>query len=343
MAVKDALSSEDRSALETRVSEGLASAFTDDGTDEIVNLPEQEERKPATEKADEVVAEVEAEPTDEVVAEAEAESTETDPEAKANPEKEAAAVESTGPTLPAAYRRTLKAYEWTDEEIENALKTGGEQFVASASKMHATRSREISQFAALGRASRQQPAAAPAIESPKPVDVDALTKLYGDETFIKNIAGPLNQTVAQINAALPRIQAMEQVAQQAQLEQLGRQVDTFFKTNEGVAEYGDTAATATEAQLSARMKVLELADALRSGSRQQGRNLTFDEALQIAYDTSSTVTKATTARKEVVKQLQTRAKAVTLRPQTKATVVKTGPDRTAIEAKVRKGLAAVFA
>lgn len=324
----------DRAELEATVAEGLSRVFADD-SEELENLPAETEKELPTpphkrepeEKADGAVAETLETP--EVA------------EDKDKPIPEAAPVVKTGPTLPAAYLRTLKAYEWTDEEITDALSTGGDKFVASAGKMHATRSKELQQFAAAGRAARQNPQQATVIEAATPVDVAALAKQYGDEDLIKKLAGPLNATVAQINAALPRLQAMEQVAQQAQLEKLGQQVDQFFVASDGVEAYGKTAASATPEQLQARMQVLELADALRAGGRQQGKNLNFDEALQLAYDATSTVPKQVTARKELVKTLTTRAKAVTLRPQTKA-VLKSGPARSDLENNVRAGLAKVF-
>lgn len=324
----------DRAELEASVAEGLSKVFADD-SDELENLPaESETETPTPPHNREPEKEAEAVDAEEKVAEAEVE---------AKPEKEAVAAPKGGSTLPAAYRRTLKAYEWTDEEIADALASGGDKFVASAAKMHQTRSKELQQFAAAGRAARntQNGTKQVEIEAATPVDVAALAKVYGDEKLINDLAGPLNKTVAQINAALPRIKAMEQVAQQAQLEQLGKQVDNFFVSADGVEQYGKTAATATDDQLTARMKVLELADALRAGSRQQGQNLNFDDALQLAYDATSTVSKTTTARKDIVKTLEARQRSITLRPQTKAHV-KGGPTRSDLENNVRSGLKKVF-
>ena len=336
-----------REELEASVAKGLAEVFADD-SEELENLPVETEAKsdlvpphkrpPTAEKSTEEVAEAEEPATEDPVS-ADAEKTDDTekPAAEAAPDK--------GSTLlPAAYRRSLKAYEWTDEEIDSALAKGGEQFLGTAAKIHQTRSKELQQFAAAGRAAKTAPAKTEPTTSSEaiaPVDVAALHQIYGaDEVLIAKMAEPLNRTIAEINKVLPKIRAQEQASQQQQLETFGRQLDTFFGSSDATETYGKTAGTATEAQLAERIKVVELADALIAGGRQQGRVLSLDEALQMAYDATTTVTKTATARKEITKTLEQRNRGITLKPG--ARVAPKAPDRSALESRVKGKLAAVF-
>lgn len=331
----------DRAELESRVAEGLSKAFTSDDSDEIVNVPAESEKVDLTppHKRPEVKEETPAE-------EISSDSTESTPKAEAEAETPAAeaVADKSASTLPAAYRRSLKAYEWTDEEIDNALKNQGDAFLATAGKIHATRSKELQQFAAAGRAlqSQRKPVTDTAESLLKNVDVADLQKLYGaDEALITKMAGPVNEAIAKINAAMPRIRAAEQFAQQAQLETFGRQLDMFFSASDNADSFGKSAIKATEEQLAARTKVVELADALIAGGRQQGRNLSMDDALQMAADATTTVTKKEIARKEIAKTLVQRSRSITLKP-TARQIVKPVADRSKLEAKVKTGLAKAF-
>lgn len=330
----------DRTELEARVADKLAEVFPT-GVDEVLDnvaedtkpekpvpphkRPPEAETKPAEDPA-----------TDKTVEEVPAATSE---EKETKPATEEAAP-TDGPTLPAAYRRTLKAYEWTDEEINQALTQPG--FLGTAAKLHATRTKEMQHFAEVGRKVRQT-APAPVQETDlSPVDVEGLKKVYGDEALIKQISDPVNAAIARINQALPKIRASEQAAQIAQLETLGKQVDQFFGSSEAADIYGKAAGSATDAQIVARTAVLEMADALRSGARQQGRDMSFDEALQTAYDAKTSVTKTETARKDIVKTLQTRAKAISIKPSGRV-AAKPAASRSDLEKKVGDKLKAIFA
>lgn len=326
----------DRTELEARVADNLAEVFptgVDEVLDNVAEDTKPEKPVPPHKRPPEAPAEELAE-----ASETTAEAKETPSEKETKPAVEEAAP-TDGPTLPAAYRRTLKAYEWTDEEINQALTQPG--FLGTAAKLHATRTKEMQHFAEVGRKARQT-APAPVQETDlSPVDIEGLKKVYGDEALIKQISDPVNAAIARINQALPKIRASEQAAQIAQLETLGKQVDQFFGSSEAADIYGKAAGSATDAQIVARTAVLEMADALRSGARQQGRDMSFDEALQTAYDAKTSVTKTETARKDIVKTLQTRAKAITIKPSGRAATPKVA-DRSKLEMNVKDGLAKIF-
>lgn len=335
----------DRDALAAKLEKKMASAFADE--DAAAEVEETE--TPAKE------TEVEEKPADEAGKE---ETTETESEAEAAAPVAGAKPASDAPTLPAAYRRSLKAYEWTDEEIESAIKQGGQNFIATAAKIHANRNKEVQQWAEAGRAARQQTtsteqAATAKPSTPellKPVDVEALKKQYGDEALVENLAGPVNRAIEQINRIMPLIHQSQQQSKMAELETLGKQVDGFFggKEMEPYHEaYGTDTAKLSNEQLSGRQKVLELADALIGGAKMQGRSLTLGDALQLAFDSVSGPAKTQAARAAITKQLKVREKGISLKPSSRGTQSLGGGSRQARNdaerlSNVSKGLKAAF-
>lgn len=284
----------------------------------------------------------------------------TETEATPKDESEAAVSEAKpgAPTLPDAYRRSLKAYEWTDEEIDANLKSMGPAFIATAAKLHQTRNKEVAEWAKIGRQARdpaptqtqttdtrtasqpQQPATL------QRVDVEKLKKQYGEEALIDEIVGPMNRVVDQINQILPTIQQTQYRSKQAELETLGRQVDGFFGGKDMTTykdQYGASSAGLNDSQLEARQKVLEMADALIVGAGQQGRMLTFGEAMQLAHDSVSSGTQKKAARQEIAGKLQQRNKGISLKPSGKS-AVKTSPasNRSDLEKRIGQGLRTMF-
>ena len=321
------LSDDAASELAERIQGKFDDIFAE-ADDKPVEKPVEEE-KPAEEEP--VSADAEKEPEKE-----EKPATEEKP-AEEKPAEEAAA-DPDAPTLPAAYRRSLKGYEWTDEEIDSALKHGGNGFVATAAKLHATRSKEVGEWAKLGRERQQrqnaptpaQPAASsvgnPLVPS---VDAAALKKQYGDEPLIDKITGPVNAAIAAINKMLPAVQQSHARTQRTEMETLGKQIDDFFSTGEmkEVADvYGTKTDTLTEAQLAERKKILEHADALVGGASMQGRTLTLEQALQLSADALLSGKREQIARDRLAATLKTRQKGLVNKPGSrKAATVADGP------------------
>lgn len=333
-----------RDDLAAKIQDKFKAAFATDG-----DVEEEVEETPAAEATKEEPAD-EDEPA-EVKATEEAE----EAAAPASEKKSAAGT----PTLPAAYRRSLKAYEWTDDEIDNALATGGDRFVLTAQKMHANRNKEVAQWAEAGRAARQpgqqtQTSNQKPVEDDgqlKPVDAAALKAKYGDEALIDDIVGPVNKVVAQINKLVPQVQRSQQQSQQTELETLDRQVQAFFGSKD-LEAYRETAyghgANQTPEHITNRQKVLETADALIGGAKLQGRYLTLDEALTLAHDSVTAPIKAKAARTELGNQLKKRNTAISLRPNTRgaaagSTGVAKAATRSELEKRVQFGLRKAFA
>jgi len=325
--------------IEESVKESLAETIQT-RFDSVMNTDEPDDETPAE---TEPVTEPAAEPTDEAAPATEELEAETQPTAEAAPVK--------AQPFPAAYRRSLKAYDWTDEEINEAAKQPG--FLTTAAKIHQNRNKEVSGWAEAGRKAQAQqstPAkqeSAPANTGLKPIDAAKLKAQYGDEALIDALVGPVNQAIEQMNQMLPIVQQTQQRAQMAHGETLVRQIDGFFsgKGMESYKEtYGTDTATLTEDQLAGRNKVLEFADALTAGAQMQGRTLHLNDAMQLAFDAVSGGTKTQAARKELTQTLKTRAKGVTLKPGSRGTNLNASPakGRSDLEKRVKSSLASVM-
>lgn len=292
-------------------------------------------------------------------AETTAETTEATPAAEEKAETtttpEAAAPKAS--TLPAAYVRTLKALEWSDEEIASAGQNAA--LLPSIAKLHQSRNKELAGWAELGRKTReQQQTTAPAKEAAAkattlqaltPVEIKALKDQYGDTDggLVDTIMSRMNPLIEKLQAALPIVEATQARSQQAQADMLNRQITTFFGSKELTPykdEYGTDAGKLTDKQTGTRQKLLEYADALIGGASMQGRPMSFDEAMQAAHDAVSGGLKEKAARTQVVSQLQQRQRAITVKPGARAAVTKTSVAKTRgeLESRVKKGLSSVL-
>jgi hypothetical protein len=268
----------------------------------------------------------------------------------------------TGPTLPSAVIRSLKAYDWDDASIASAMKADPANFTVAAQKIHGNRVAEQQRWADLGRAAKaNQPkgetnltaseaAAAKHIDAKtglfRPLDVDALVEKHGNEDMVRSITEPVNEVIRQINALLPDLATGVSTIRQSRHETLARQVDQFFEQKElepFQKVYGkDSAAMDTE-QTQARNKVLEMADALMAGAAQQGRKLTVTDAMTMAHDHVSSGFKQETTRREIKASVTVRNKGLTLKPSTNGTKSTGAPKSGAeLESRTRQRLAAVF-
>lgn len=282
----------------------------------------------------------------------EAAAPETDTKTEDTPET-ASSTPSTGITLPAAHVRSLKAYGWSDEEIKQNLSVLGDKFLTTAARIHKNRNDEVTSWADAGRKARQEqqnPPQKTRIEEVTPtlqkIDGDRLKKQYGEHELIDSLVKPYNQLLEEFQRIAPIVQQSQQRTQQAELETFGRQIEAFFgsKELEPLRDVYGTASNMTEAQIAARNKVLETADALRVGARVQGRELSPDAAMQLAIDSVSSGTKTQVARNQIREGLRTRGAAITLKPSGKgARPANAKPqNRGALEKKVGTALSALF-
>lgn len=337
----------EKEALAGKISDDFAKAM---GTDEELETPAAEETP--SEPAPEAAAE-----------ETETPAAEPEPE---TPAAEAAPTPKAGPSLPAAYKRTLEWAEWTPEEIA-ALESDPDQlrtFLPTIDKLHQTRNKELAAFAEAGRkakeAKQQQtqalPAQPPASATISPISAEQVKKLkdeYGEgaHALIDTLVGPLNQMAAQLQQALPVVQETQARAQQAQAEMWNRQIDGFF-ADKSMAAYAETygakpVGEISPEQVAQRNKVLEYADALMGGASMQGRSISFGQAMQAAHDAISGGLKEQAARKQIASQLQKRQAGLSLKPGARGSQAPTRPSggppsKKELENRVKKSLATVL-
>lgn len=305
----------DRAAVETATAARMAAVFGDEPAEETP--AEGDENVEVTDGAVEETPVKEEESTEEIVKEAAV--------------KPPVAKPATGnsPTLPESIRRSLKAYGWEDAEIDSNLKSLGASFITTASKIHDNRNTETARMAAEGRAARERASAEAAqraanpqqAEALKPLDVAALKTKYGEDKMVDEIAGPINAVIAQINQMMPQVQQSQKAARDAEMSSFGKKIEDFFgsKALKPYAKlYGDSAAgELVQDNWNARNKVLETADALMYGAKQQGRTITLEAAMEQAHDSVSSGFKVAAVRAGIKKELVTRSKGITLRPANK--------------------------
>lgn len=354
-----------RAALEAKVSKGLA-RLRGELPEEPEAAADESEVEEAADDQPEVVTptDEEEDPKPSLPGGEDDEDEEEEPEEVAEEQspKPKAKAEAKGPTFPAAIKRSLLAYGWTEDEVNEAIANDeGGKFLATATRIHQNRNQEIAAWAAAGRAARPKqeapaekgkPQASPHVDDKgllKPLDVDGLIEKHGNEDFVREVTGPVNEMIARINTLLPELASGVQSIQQSKQDALARQIDQFFGSNElkPYAElYGTDSANLEDSQLETRNKVLELADALIYGAAQQGRTLTAAEAMSLAHDSVSSGHKTQAVRKEMKTKVQARGKGITLRPSkiAGAAAKNSGKPKTRaqLEAATRQRLASVF-
>ena len=350
----------DRGSLESQVSDKMAAVFGSGDDETLENLdavpdsgkssgtPARHKAAPAKEPADETPTD-EEKPTDEKPAD----EAEVDP--KIGQAKPPTPEAGDTPTLPAAYVRSLKAAQWTDEEIASGLKINPDKFLQMAERVHAARNAETREWANRGQQQKQTQtqatSAAPAVQPPaaaglQQIDIEALKKKYGDEPFVTELA-KANQVIQQAQEMQKWISQSQERQSRAEMETIGRQVEAFFSSDELKLYsdlYGASTATMTPEQQAARVKLLDTADMISVGARGLNRNLTLDEILQRAHESVSGPVKSKVAAQAIKTQVQQRAKALTLRPGARVSPVATSAKakRAELETNVRGGLKKAF-
>jgi len=367
-----------RGALEDKVGGNLSKIFDDDVDDDIEDEEDEieDEAGGQEDESDNTGEdEDESDETDESDAEADEddESDEADEDGVDDEEDDGEEAAATGaPTLPEAYRRSLKAYGWKDEEIDQNLEAMGDKFVQTAERIHGNRNAELQQWAKAGREARdaqQKPGqtdesteqpngrkpAQPATPQQQPsrlepVDAAKLKEEYGDDEMVDSIVTPVNAAIEAINAVLPGIQQIQQDAQQQQVQQVANQVEKFFGQDDLAPYqqlYGNSEEGLKEEQLQHRNQVLDTAFNLMTGAETlHGQTMPLDEAMSYAHEIVAKDMKVTQARQGVKKEAKKRNRGLTQKPSRrgKKSEPETGEpeSRSDLESRTARRLAKTF-
>jgi hypothetical protein len=225
-------------------------------------------------------------------------------------------------TLPAEYVRSLKSFGVSDADIATGMAANPEIFRGMAAMMHKARTKEISEFAALGRAKQSAPqqaerqAPAPVVaplQAVRLIDADSLKAKYGPGS-----TALIDELVRPVNAAIQQMAHFQRVQDQAQIEATNHLVDGFFAGPELLpyaAEYKDP---------KARDAVVELATHIINGATAAHKKMGLTEALLMAHDATAVPKLRETARAAVINEVKKRNAALTLRPSGSAAPAPTG-------------------
>jgi hypothetical protein len=159
---------------------------------------------------------------------------------------------------------------------------------------------------------------APTVAAPAPSALDellsnpekfkALSEIAGDE-LMKGFIKPL---LDERKSMLEDRQFIASLRQEALVREIN---DSFTDVaKDGFEEFYGKAGETTQEQQNNRFKVGQLADQIRAGAQLQRVNMPVKEAIRRAHLILTANQVKATARKEIVKQVQTRAKQLTLRP-----------------------------
>jgi hypothetical protein len=314
----------DPAALESKMQGELDKAFGNDNFDDEVvdDDPEVTDEDVDTDGEDDSPADQDEESEDTDVEDVDDESgdEEIESEAAAKP------VVKTGKTstLPEAYIRSLKANEWTDEEIASNHEALGAKFVEMAANIHAKRKAEVAIWAARGRKAQEEgqnqqpgPVAESVPQQLQPVDLSKIKEKYGDDELFDQIVNPLNSTIAALNSVLPQLQQGVETIQQTHRDAAANEVHKFFddKSMDAYRKvYGGADKARTADQMDKRREVLELASQLMAGAGASHQDMTLNEALVIAHDHAAADFKEQNVRRSIKKEVKKRNRGISLKP-----------------------------
>jgi len=277
--------------------------------------------------------------------------------------EEAAADDDTpsdAPTLSDAERRSLYAYGWKDEEIDDELAHNGTRFVNTAQKLHTKRNEELQNWAAAGRQAREDdsdagdPPAQPETKAPTPtevkVDVEALKKEYGEDDPLVQAVVQQNAALAEFQKMLPQLQSAQQTVSDAEYEQTKQAVEGFFSDKslqpyEGL--YGPAKGQLSDEHVATRNRLLDTAFDLIMGAKQvRGENLNLQEGLELAHQIVSKDFSETVVRNGLKKKAKQRRQGISLKPSSRSSksTAQSGPpkDEAELAKRTKQRLRAVF-
>lgn len=282
---------------------------------------------------------------------------ETDDKAKDEDADKSKSKKKDIPPLSDAYVRAAIHRGWTEEDVTKAYETNPELTVTTLGNIYEALNRSSKEYAAFGRAAKQQAVAKVAPQSEegtekksefKGVDIEKLRTQYPDDPVVELVESMQTQNKAlfdevqksKITKSAPatgqpsglnpeQVRAVEQEA--AAVEQ---QIETFFKNDslKGYEEfYGVLPKDAADwnslipGQKMNRWAVIEMMDQMIAGARSLGREMKIDEALNLSHLSVTEPIREKVIREGIKAKVTKRSSNLTLKPSGTAQPGKTKP------------------
>lgn len=284
------------------------------------DVEEEEEDDDQTEESEEESKSTPAEETTEEEEEEEEEQAgEEEEEEESTSEEEATEEKTEVDGLPEAYIRAAVHQGWDEKEVKDFFEASPEVALRTFAKIHESTNKLSAEFARLGRVepTKETPAKT-ATEANKTTEEDgtlaALKEEYGEDSIMVKAFATMQDKLAEAT----KVQVKEEVAPEPD-SAVQATVDKFF-TDPALKPYakfygeGKNADTLTVGQMNNRWSMLEMADRIIAGSEKQGREVSPEDAMEMAHLSVSEKHRTEALRTELKSKVKKRAKGVTLKP-----------------------------
>jgi len=222
-------------------------------------------------------------------------------------------------TLNDAYYRAAIHQGWEPEEVKDFFEADPELANKTFAKILASTNKISSEFARIGRVqpTNGQQKTEPKADDKKADDdsnLAALKKEYGDDSVVVKMFQGMQ---VKLDDAVVKAEPKQQ---EDELDPVIRdRIDKFFvdPTLKSYADFygeGKDAAKLTVEQSANRYKMLETADCIVLGCEKQGREITVEQALELAHLQVSEPVRESAIRNELTTKIKKRAKGVSLKP-----------------------------
>ena len=262
-------------------------------------------------------------------------------------------------SLPDAYYRAAVHQGWEPDEIKEFFEADPEKALKTLAKIHESTNKITTEFARLGRVNLKSVdkdktadfQTATEANAAAGVDIAAIKEQYGDDSAVVKAFEVMQSKLDAVVIPHTDSNSVQNDAnQQVDDPAVKVMVDKFF-IDPALKPYvdfygaGKDAAKLTKEQTGNRWSMLEMADNIIIGSQAQGRNITAEEAMEMAHLLVSEPVREKALRVELSTKVKKRAKGVTLRPA-KSKAAKTDTDgkvtEKQLEERVQQKLNNVF-
>jgi len=268
------------------------------------------------------------------------------------------------PKLTQAEIRAAKHLGWSEDEIKELAQAKPELAKKTCAKALESTNNLSKKFSELGKAKAEKSVEPEPKPQPKPepkpstIDFTALEKEYENDPIV----GVLKQVVEQNQALANEVTTLktsttqgDDKVSQAQAQEdaaIAQQIDVFFARPD-VVEYKDVYGEVpkdskdwdalTQGQIKKRWAVVEQANLILTGAKQQGMDMPLDEAFERAHLLVTEDVREQTIRNKIKKEAVKRSKGVSFEPSDSKKVTPTGPKtKEQIHQNAKAGLQKVF-